>query len=112
MGVKVRSVRIWLAVVVVCAVALTGCLKNPVTGRIGPSWDVPVEVPLISGKVTVNELASEYLKEYLPEEYDLEQPLVLEISKAVRLEPDELGTLSIYRSMVLRSKSRLTARIS
>ncbi|MGI6149737.1 MAG: hypothetical protein ACOYEU_10330, partial [Limnochordia bacterium] len=86
-----RSVRIWLAVVVVCAVALTGCLKNPVTGRIGPSWDVPVEVPLISGKVTVNELASEYLKEYLPEEYDLEQPLVLEISKAVRLEPDELG---------------------
>ena len=76
--------------VVVCG-GTNGLLKE--SGH-RPDWAVvgcACGSAAISGKVTVNELASEYLKEYLPEEYDLEQPLVLEISKAVRLEPDELG---------------------
>ncbi|MGI6651078.1 MAG: hypothetical protein ACOX4Y_04815 [Limnochordia bacterium] len=46
-----------LAVLLVTLVLFTsGCLTNPVTGRLGPSWQVPVRIPLIAAKVTVADL--------------------------------------------------------
>ena len=83
--------RFWLPALVLAAVVLTGCLTNPITGRMGPSWDVPVEVPLISGEVTVDELAADYLEEYLPEAYNPEEPLIVEFSETVEVDVSELG---------------------
>lgn len=83
--------RFWLIAILLAAVVFTGCLKNPVTGKVGPSWNVPVEVPLISGEVTVQELASDYLEAYLPEEYNPNEPLVLEFSDTAIVDVAELG---------------------
>ena len=57
----------------------------------GPSWDVPVQVPLISGEVTVDDPAADYLEEYLPEEYDPAEPLIVEFSETVTVDVSELG---------------------
>ncbi|NLL49478.1 MAG: YdgA family protein, partial [Firmicutes bacterium] len=37
----------------------TGCFVNPVTGRVGPSWQVPLAIPLIATEVTVDDLLKE-----------------------------------------------------
>ena len=87
----VRNTKILLTALLILTVALTGCLKNPVTGRIGPSWDVPVQVPLIAGEVTVGELAEEYLSDYLPEDYDEDEPLVMQFSDSVQVEVREVA---------------------
>lgn len=83
--------RYWLPALVLAVVVLTGCLTNPITGRMGPSWDVPVQVPLISGEVTVDDLVADYLEEYLPEEYDPAEPLIVEFSETVTVDVSELG---------------------
>lgn len=83
--------RYWLPALVLAVVVLTGCLTNPITGRMGPSWDVPVQVPLISGEVTVDDLVADYLEEYLPEEYDPAEPLNVEFSETVTVDVSELG---------------------
>ena len=80
-----RNTKILLTALLILTVA-TGCLKNPVTGRIGPSWDVPVQVPLIAGEITVGELAEKYLSDYLPEDYDEDEPLVMQFSDSVQVE--------------------------
>lgn len=82
-----RHTKLVLVVLVLAAVSFTGCLKNPVTGRIGPSWDIPLEVPLISGEITVQDWASDLL----PEDFDPEQPLVLEFNESIQVDVTELG---------------------
>ena len=37
----------------------TGCFVNPVTGRVGPSWQVPLTIPLMATEVTVDDLLKE-----------------------------------------------------
>ena len=64
----VRNTKILLTALLILTVALTGCLKNPVTGRIGPSWDVPASTPIM-GRLPL-ESAEEYLSDYLPEDYE------------------------------------------
>lgn|GEM_PF-5981969 len=85
-----RRASVFLTLVLVMSLALSGCLKNPM-GKIGPSWDVPVQVPLMAGATTVYELLEKALQDYLPDEYNPEKPLAIQFSESWELDPGELA---------------------
>ena len=55
---KYQSPR-FLMLLVITTVFLSGCFFNPITGRYGPSWEVPLRIPLISNETTILELLEE-----------------------------------------------------
>ncbi len=52
---KNRNTLLFITLVLSTAL-LSGCFFNPITGRYGPSWDVPLRIPLISNETTILEL--------------------------------------------------------
>ena len=48
-----------LALFSLCVVVLTGCLTNPITGNIGPSWTVPMGAPLASNTVYLSDVIND-----------------------------------------------------
>ncbi len=48
-----------LCLVVLLLLLTTGCLVNPVTGRSGPSWQVPLSIPLIATELSIEDLLKE-----------------------------------------------------
>lgn len=52
---KNRNTLLFITLVLSTAL-LSGCFFNPITGRYGPSWEVPLRIPLISNETTILEL--------------------------------------------------------
>ena len=53
---SVSPVGIVTVLLMILLILTTGCLTNPVTGRPGPSWQVPLRIPLIAAEITVTDL--------------------------------------------------------
>lgn len=77
---KIQNLLTLLVLIVV--LLISGCFFNPSTGRYGPSWEVPLRIPLIANEITIPELLDDlidlsYSSDILQAELSVEETLDL-----------------------------------
>lgn len=96
-----KSAVVKLLILSLSVLLLAGCLTNPITGRVGPSWTVPIGIPIATNTVTLEDIIKDqeietqddYFVFHFQEEHSIRLVDFIQFAPRVRVTPEIPGEI-------------------